>query len=72
MTMTRFTVNKESSMMPLITHQHIKIHFYDLPHPNNWGDCTIPCRLDINRGSSLVVTHRTVDVRVTPDRPGTP
>ena len=33
---------------------------------------SIPCSFDINRGSFLVVTHRTADVRVTSDRPGTP
>ena len=35
----------------------------------NWS---IPCSFDINRGSSLVVTHRKVGVLVTLDRPGTP
>ena len=34
--------------------------------------CSIPCSFDITRGSSIVVTHRTADVRVTPDRLGTP
>ena len=32
--------------------------------------CSIPCNLDIDRGSSLAVTHRTADVRVTSERPG--
>ena len=34
--------------------------------------CSILCSFDINRGSSLVVTHSTADVRLTSDRPGTP
>ena len=34
--------------------------------------CSIPCRFDITRGSSLVVTHRTADVQVTSDRQDTP
>ena len=33
---------------------------------------SIPFSFDITRGSSLVVTHRTADVRVMLDRPGTP
>ena len=33
---------------------------------------SIPCSLDITRGISLVVNHRTEDVRVTLERPGTP
>ena len=33
--------------------------------------CSVPCSLDITKGSSLVVTHRTSDVRITSDRPGT-
>ena len=32
----------------------------------------ILCSFDINRGSSLVVTHGTSNVQVTSDRPGTP
>ena len=72
MTMARFTFNKESSMMPLITYQHLKNHFYDLPHPNHRGEFSIPCSFDINRGSSIVVTHRTAEVRVTLNKPGTP
>ena len=35
-------------------------------------NCSIPCSLDITRGSSPVVNHCTVDVWVTSDRPGTP
>ena len=58
-------------MMPLITHQHLKFHFYDLPHPNHQGECSMPCKFDITRGSSLVVTHRTEEVQVTSDIPGT-
>ena len=34
--------------------------------------CSIPCSLDITRGSSLVVNHCTSDVQVTSDKPGTP
>ena len=34
--------------------------------------CSIPASLDITRGSSLVVTHGTADVRVMSDRSGTP
>ena len=34
--------------------------------------CSIPRSFDITRGSSLVVNHRTADVWVTSDRPGTP
>ena len=59
-------------MMPLMTYQHLKFHFYDLPHPNHQVECSIPFSFDITRGSSLVVTHRTLDVRVTTDRPGSP
>ena len=33
---------------------------------------SISCSLDITRVSSLVVNHRTVEVQVTSDRPGTP
>ena len=66
--MARFTLNKESSIMPQITYQHLIFHFYYLPHPNHRGDYSIPCSFDINRGSSLVVTHRTTDVRVTSGR----
>ena len=36
------------------------------------GHCSIPCSFDITRDSSLVVNHRTEDVWVTSDRPGTP
>ena len=50
MTMARFTFNKESSMMPLITYQHLIFHFYDLLHPNHQGKCNIPCSFDITRG----------------------
>ena len=71
MTMSRFNFNKESSMMALITYQHLIFHFYDIPHPNHRGECSIPYSFDINRGSSLVVNNRTSDVRVTSDRPGT-
>ena len=59
-------------MMPLIIYQHLKFHFYDLPHPNHRGDCSIPCSFYITRGSSLVVTHITEEVRVTLDIPDTP
>ena len=38
----------------------------------NTRHCSILCSFDITRGSSLVFTHRTEDVRVTSDRPGTP
>ena len=58
--------------MPLITYQHIQFHCYDLPHPNHPGECSITCSFDITIGSSLVVTHRTADVRVTSRRTGTP
>ena len=34
--------------------------------------CSIPCSIDITRGSSLVVNHRTEYVRVTSDRPDSP
>ena len=71
MTMSRFTLNKESSMVPLTTHHHPIFHFYDLSHPNHRGNCSIPCSFDITRCISLVVPHRTVDVRVMLDRPGT-
>ena len=33
---------------------------------------SVPCSFDTNRGSSLVVTHRTADVQVTSDRQDTP
>ena len=51
-TMARFTLNKESSIITLITHQwlHINIsyfNFYDLPHPNHRGECSIPCILQL-------------------------
>ena len=72
MTMERLTFNKESSIMPIKTHHHLIFHFYDLPHLNHWGKCSILCSFEITRGSFLVVTHRTSDVQVTPDRPGTP
>ena len=52
----------------LISH----FHFYDLPHPHHWGKLSIWCNLDITRGSSLLVNHRTVDVQITSDRPGIP
>ena len=46
--------------------------------PNNilynmigYAQCSIPCSFDNTRDSSIVVTHCTADVQVTPDRPGT-
>ena len=26
----------------MITYQHLIFHFYDLPHPNHRGECSIP------------------------------
>ena len=71
MIMERFTFNKESSMMPLIIYQHLIFHFYDIPHPNHWGECSIPCSFDNTGGSSQVVTHRTEDGQVTAEIPST-
>ena len=71
-TMAPFAFNKESSMMPLITYQHLKFNFYDIPHPNHRGECSIPCSFYITKVCSLVVNHCTADVRLMSDIPGTP
>ena len=55
-----------------VKYEMLIFHFYDLPHPNHRDECSIPCIFDITRGSSIVVTYSTADVRVTSDRPGNP
>ena len=71
MTMSWFTFTIESSIMPLITYQHIIFHFYDIQHPNHQGEWIIPCSFNITRVRSLVVTYCTLDVRVTLTKLGT-
>ena len=36
---TYYISNDYTSM---ITHQHLIFHYYDLPHPNHQGECSIP------------------------------